>query len=1017
MSLSAGDLILLRTTQQSTELYLALVKPNTVFSAQINNASAAKGLANLNYDNASGNLANTRKGQTVYVGTTPGTSDKGRVRMRSVVTGTINVAVDNSIEYKDNDYLTIKEFHEFWPVFPRATVDDSNIVTFYKDYDIPYSNQNSLLTPIPIMGCDYAGFVSVTGSQSVYFTASDSYVSNGSSISTYQWRFPTGCVPATYVGDTPGNVVFPSAGNYNVELSVVSNTKTGTAFRNVCLLNRPGRATTNLPIMDWSLEDITGDWNNGWTAKISVGDRADEFEDGYMAIIFAEDKYGTSSQSIGGYPNREHIKFIGYINKADTIYDWQTSKTTFLLKGISALFQNKEMFSVSLESNVAPNAWTQLPNMTINEIIDHYVRWHSTLLEVVDYTQIQTVEGTYRDHYEDIPKGEIANTVNNVLGSRLLANFCSDRQNRCFSQVDLNLLPTGTRPSTALVLTDNDWIGDAKYGESLESPLSTVLLGGVSFNGTDDIGLLSRAPGTFPGYTGKSQNVSGLALDSQDQLNVLSGLYYGKYKNRFPEFTLQMANNFGQADVIPQEYWEYNLPTGRTERGTEWTHKRFIPRKISEKWADGVLSQNITFEAETNASPGVTVLIPVTPPQSTRPPIGRITRPPSTGRTGTGLSRKIMFGIADGSGKVIRTTNFLSVSPTWVDITGAITGTPLVIRIDPWNPASKAVVLSSTGVWYSSNIQAISPTWTQSISIAQVRTLIGDAAYTFDVLIPAMMMSINTNGLVGVLVAKAVGAVYSAYFLKTTNYSGGSGTWSVYSIGTDTAHSGNDASLVISQHNPQRVFASFGATDGIGDILRIHYSTNGGISWSTTTVTMDNQGSGGYLFIPHTHNDADNIIYLTRRGYGGSAANCTLITTSGILGTWTQLLDTNPPDGQPRIGSINGESLTESPAIEAGTGVYQIVYSNATTSSRMFRWNLTTRTIVHGDFGSVSNVGLGLGGWPYNNLMVQMHNAGFGTGHVGRSENGGVNWIEATGNLLTLLPSTTSVRYLVPIWV
>src|SRR6185503_1735869 len=262
-----------------------------------------------------------------------------------------------------------------------------------------------------------------------------------------------------------------------------SNGKVSMGYRHVALFDRPGRGT-NQPLTDWELKDITGDWDGGFTAKIEVGESSDKFRDGYLVGIWAEDFYGGVKQSFGGFFNREHVVFLGYVNKADTVYNAFTSKTTFLLKGMVALLKNKEMFSISLEDSANPLNWTQLKNMTMSRILDHYLRWHTTLFNVADVNNLLTDHKDYKEQFEDITKGEIFSTLNNVLGSRLFGNFTSDNQNRCFAEVDFNMLITGTRPASTMTFIDADWINSPKFPEVIEKNISNVLLGGVGYDGT-----------------------------------------------------------------------------------------------------------------------------------------------------------------------------------------------------------------------------------------------------------------------------------------------------------------------------------------------------------------------------------------------------------------------------------------------------------------------------------------------------------------------------------------------------
>ena len=68
------------------------------------------------------------------------------------------------------------------------------------------------------------------------------------------------------------------------------------------------------------------------------------------------------------------------------------------------------------------------------------------------------------------------------------------------------------------------------------------------------------------------------------------------------------------------------------------------------------------------------------------------------------------------SKQIGRTRNFSSASPTWISITGALTGTIYDFVLDPFDPFNQAWAVGTTGVWKTTNLDADAPTWTQILS-------------------------------------------------------------------------------------------------------------------------------------------------------------------------------------------------------------------------------------------------------------------------------------------------------------
>lgn len=1038
--LSVGDLITVRSPNQSTELYMAVYKPPTVFSTQIFNGTVGKGSTTLPYiSGITGNYLNVKSGMTAYIGTTSGGTDVGRIRVKRITNSSLTVAPDDNITYITGMFVTVKDFHELWSVYPDITVDANNNITFYKDgTDIVYSDQNTNLNPVPILGGNYAGFVDSSGTGTVFFVATGSYMPDGTAISSYRWSFPTGCSVTTVTSGVAGNINFPSPGFYTVQLDVVgADNKTGTAYRHVSLYNRPGTGPT-VPFFDWTLNSLSGDWDNGWTASITVERRANEINDGDLVILFADDYFNNVRASYGGYYNREHIVFAGYVNKIENDKDFMPAgHSKITLRGTSNLLKNKEMFSVSLEDSTNPTDWTMLKNMTIDKIFNHYLRWHTTLLEIADVLHVISTEGTTPDQYEDIRKGEILNTVNGVL-RRIFAQLQSDKQGRCFAEVDINLMPTGTRPATEYTFASGDWIDKLSFQEIMDVPTSMVTIGGMAYDLTTHSGtaLLSIAPGDDIGYTGKAENISGLAITDQSQINILAGLYYSQRNNRTPVLSLELANNMRNIDVIPQEVYGFTLTGLDSYRGTIWNNKRFIPRKISYKYKKDRLVQSVDFEAETSGNGGDTVIIPVDPPNNQLFNTNISLFPTDTPAYSTApiSSGTLVFALV-GNSKIVRTNNFGSGASTiWTDITGTVTGTPLVFRLDPFDPRNKAIVMSTAGIWYSVNIRDAVPTWTQSLSLATMQTAVGSGAGTFDLTESqtgtqatysgAMQMTIASDGFIGIMARGAnifAGNYWAWWYGYTTNYR--SGVWTFKLIVSNTGLRSSSSTAIgfaLSQNTPNKVFTCPGGLN-VGDTV-LYYSTDGGTTWSNVNIATWGGSNQAAVFVPPANNPNDLIIFLGNSEGPGSALPSVHKTTTGPTG-FSNISPTRTEGGKTiRYGPIWLDGFTESPSNPGGTGLYLAAHrargsiiDPIVDGSALLKYDGSTWTWLHTETtGTHIWQGPSLGGWPYNNDRLQMYATDAG-GQVALSLDDGVTWSDQTGNLASI--SAGIVKYIVPVWI
>lgn len=777
--LTAAELNRIRLPDQYTDMYLSVYEPPVVFAGRLTGTYEI-GDNYLSFYITTGTIGNIEAGQTIYFGSTEFGDDYGRARVVEVSGSQVKIGISKALRFQQDWYATVRDFHEVWSVFYRSVLDeDTKTTTFYKDYDIAYTDQNELFDPVVQMGGNYAGF-RPTGTFRSYFISTGSFVIDGS-LTTTVWEFPTGSVPEIYTGTTPGWVTLPSTpGHYTVKCTVgTAWGKSRTGYRHYSLYDRPGEGI-NTPILDWSLDELSGNFEEGWIARVAVGAGADKLRDGYLVTLFADDFFGGVRESFGGYAGQEHIVFVGYVDNSETQYNWGSNKTLFTIKGLTAYLKNKEIYSVTLETANDASDWTQLNNMTMNKIIFHYLRWHTTLLDVADWTPFLTEHGTYRDQFEDIPRAEISSGLGQIV-TRVFGKFNSDRRGRCYAEVDLNMILTGSRPASAMTILDTDWIGTNLISERVDKPLSEVLLGGVSFDAIELTGsaFLSRAPGLHPGigYTGKGEGVDGLMLPTtggQDRINALSGLYFAKVNSEYG-MTSQMVNNFGNLDVVPQMFYDFNLPSGTVFRGLEIS-KRIIPRRIIIEYRNNKISETVDWEFESYGGPGETYIIPTDPPDLgwVPDPNREIPVPPPDPGIGPDFGGRQTWVVTNAY--IGYTNNLLAGSPSYINKTGAIAGSVIIdFVLDPYDPTNTAYVLCSNAIWKTVNATANVPSWKKIFSLP------GNAANQFHPSLDPQFARIKTTiARKGRLYAMAYARVtpssstYNLYIYRTSD---GGDTW------------------------------------------------------------------------------------------------------------------------------------------------------------------------------------------------------------------------------------------------
>lgn len=666
-NLTQTQIDLLRTRPHNTKLWLSIYNPNTVLSCQIT-GTAAKGDRVLNYYSDSGDYLDINDGMTMYVGLSAGDASKGKIRVRSATSGSITVAENSHILWEEDDYLTIVDFYEINAVYPRIIQDpgDPTNTLWYKDYDITYTNQNTILGTFICMGSHYAGFTEDT----VYYSATGTtHVVSGTSLS-YHWLFDGGDPTGSSLL-TPGFVTYSTPGHYTTELIVSgSNSSVDVSYRHVSIYDRPENGTNN-PILKWEMVDLSGDREGGgYTAKIRIHETVLEetVRNGALVVIFADDWYNYQKISIGGnQENRERILFSGYIVNGSIKYNYKSSFIEFEVASPTVIMQNTEGFSVSVTDSTNPagdaasrpdyypSAWALVKNLDIKNGIYHYLRWHSTALKCCDFQFLAS------DRYingQDFDRSSIYDAINTLISGALLGRVVSDRQGKVWLEREIYAEPT-TYSTNTFLLNKQDWMDEPYIEERQTEEVSYLEIGGVAYagGGGSATPLLCAAPGVAPGYRGSVQRVQGLALSNQTELNTLAGYLYNYWNVKYPELSFKLSGNYRNLDIAPQDRYTITIGADDTPRGSIISIPTFV-KHISFVYdpAKEALLSLPTFSqipgsltGDTTAiPPGATVDIPVTPPEPEDPPIPEI--PPITYPTGSvsGISNNMLFVPAIG---------------------------------------------------------------------------------------------------------------------------------------------------------------------------------------------------------------------------------------------------------------------------------------------------------------------------------------------------------------------------------
>ena len=147
-SMTVGELAKVRSSFQSSKLYLAIHNPTIIFQCQTNQEFASLDrVVEVAYDNATGDYADILPGMTVWIGSTAGAWDLGQVRARKTATsGLLYVGENADVTWANDVHITVVDEFGIWARHPRV-VSDTEI---YMDWDVEYDDQHENCAPVPI---------------------------------------------------------------------------------------------------------------------------------------------------------------------------------------------------------------------------------------------------------------------------------------------------------------------------------------------------------------------------------------------------------------------------------------------------------------------------------------------------------------------------------------------------------------------------------------------------------------------------------------------------------------------------------------------------------------------------------------------------------------------------------------------------------------------------------------------------------------------------------------------------
>jgi hypothetical protein len=620
-TLTAAQLSDLRDTQHEVDTFVSFLQPRILWSARVNNGSAAREDQTIPFDGGSGlDFSAIAAHQTVWVGSTAGAKDIGIARVKSIssgnggVSGTLVVGA-NPLIWDDNLFLTFMHDYRLWAVFPRIAPDE----TFYKDWEsdggITYTDENSNILPAAIAGPHQAGFLS-SGSLQLRVPTSDSYaLAVGASIVSRSCSvYPTTGVTVSADG-SDYLITYTQAGQYWVKVEVTdSNGKTQDTYRSH-FIHSDDPGSSDYPFTSFSSLQVSCDWDQGgWEANLRLDDNAslDDIPDETLAIVWQRAYYGDNQRNVSIATEGANTIVCGYVQKDDRILvDLQKgSYGDLIIASISLFMKNHFMYSVSIASEDIVDTWWKFQQNALNagRIIHHLYRWHSTIMHIVDVEGLLDVTSPRRA--ADIERGglyEMGDTMAQASRQHIIA----DKTGRLRLAKDIALDTDANRNAYTVIaqIENDDTTEPVVLVRNPQRRVSFVFASGFSYDGGDATPLGATSPSTWPSPFGaQERHLERLIIDDQSEVNELSGQVFARENRVLVEVRVDFQGNYlGVLEIGQPHWWEISVPSTDNVRGLTITDQKLAVRGVSAEYnlMQGTVTVKAYFEPEVDGEPGV----------------------------------------------------------------------------------------------------------------------------------------------------------------------------------------------------------------------------------------------------------------------------------------------------------------------------------------------------------------------------------------------------------------------------
>ncbi len=589
--------------------FLFIYTPPVVFAASVNQTTFVYPMAQVTFDNVTeGAYTDLKLGQLVKFMDSSG-NFKQWGRVRKTPTSTIlyfGHMSEGELSVEDNDLIEVYDDYRLQAKIPFIT----NRGVEYKDFDDAWSDETDDIPPKCNAGPFTSKFVDSLDVLSVDFDLTNSYaVAFGATISSYAGDIGDGTVTSGSIASGVFTAEFPVGTRWCYFTVTDSNTKTHTMKVLVNAAHPEDNPPTPCAINSFDFDREGGSMT---FRALTDFQNAAEIMPGALVIFWQEETYGEDVVSLGNYPDREHVKFVGWLSEDSISIDPKTDTIVFTALSATRIMAELPSFPTRLTQKASPTKWAQVRNLSLFRFLHYHLHWHSTALELCDL-EFPEWNSTYAELAQlDADRTDL---FQQILGraKAVTAYFSSDYNGRLYFRRNPQLVSDAVRATfdTTVTLNENDY---NFIGFSERHQQQTYWLRGSAIQALYKkvVPFLAISPGTTPGQGRSESTLDRQLVADQADLNVRTGRQY-TLENADIKNARIAVFRAGQI-VCPGllEYVNVNLGTQYNKRQRGFSDQKFIPVRVSVRFEeDGTNSEEWELEPELYGVSALRQAVPV----------------------------------------------------------------------------------------------------------------------------------------------------------------------------------------------------------------------------------------------------------------------------------------------------------------------------------------------------------------------------------------------------------------------